>query len=88
MIKANQIRAARGFASLDQKKLAELAGLSVASLRRMESDKIGPERSNAGAVENVKRTLEAHGITFLESGGTATGPGVSYTPNSDSQIKP
>ena len=74
MITAAQIRAGRGLTSLAQKEFANKAGVSVATLRRMESDDVGPSRSSAGAVDSVRATLEAAGVEFIpENGG---GPGV------------
>ena len=77
MIIASQIRAARGLAAIGQKDLADRAGISVATLRRMENDDIGPERSASGAVNKVQSALEAAGIVFLFHGDPASGPGVS-----------
>ncbi len=77
MIKASQIRAARGLAGLGQKELAEQCDISVATLRRMESDQIGPERSNAGAVHMVCSILESYSVQFLDDGDVSQGPGVS-----------
>lgn len=72
MITAAQIRAGRGLTSLAQKEFAEKAGVSVATLRRMESDEVGPSRSSAGAVESVRSALEAAGVEFIpENGGGA-----------------
>ena len=54
MLKAQQVRAGRVLVGVGQKELAEMAGIAVATLRRMEDDGIGPERSNAGSVQRVK----------------------------------
>ncbi len=77
MIIASQIRAARGIVGIGQKELADLAGVSVATLRRMESDNIGPEKSAAGVVESVKNVLIEKGAQFLNPGDTSPGHGVS-----------
>ena len=76
MIVSAQIRAARGLVGMGQKELADIAGISVATLRRMENDTIGPERSASGAVENVRKALEIAGVIFLKESEVANGPGV------------
>ena len=77
MLKANQIRAARALLNWSQSELVEKSGLSLTTIRRMEDDKIGPERSTAGNVATVTRIIEEAGITFLTDGEHADGgPGV------------
>jgi predicted transcriptional regulator len=72
MLKAQQVRAGRVLVGVGQKELAEMAGIAVATLRRMEDDGIGPERSNAGSVQRVKDCLEKSGVEFIaENGGGA-----------------
>lgn len=80
MMKASQIRAGRGLVGIGQKELADMADLSVATLRRMESDDIGPERSSAGAVDSIRRALEAQGVCFADEGEAIAGPGVYLRP--------
>ena len=65
MLKAQQLRAGRGLVGIGQKELADMAGIAVATLRRMEDDSIGPERSNAGSVQRVKDCLESAGVEFI-----------------------
>ncbi|MBB4272343.1 helix-turn-helix domain-containing protein [Rhizobium mongolense] len=77
MLNANQIRAARALLNWSQAELVDKTGLSMTTIRRMEDDKIGPERSSAGNVETVTRALEEAGVLFLAAGeATAGGPGV------------
>ncbi|KQW62673.1 MULTISPECIES: helix-turn-helix transcriptional regulator [unclassified Ensifer] len=77
MLQANQIRAARALLSWSQGQLVEKTGLSLTTIRRMEDDKIGPERSSAGNVASVMKVLEDAGILFLETGQAIEGgPGV------------
>jgi transcriptional regulator with XRE-family HTH domain len=67
MITADQIRAARALLQLDQSKLALLAQVSLATLRRSES---GAEtaRVSARAVSSIQRALEAAGAEFIPGG--------------------
>lgn len=77
MLQANQIRAARALLNWSQGELVEKSGLSLTTIRRMEDDKIGPERSSAGNVAAVTKIIEEAGVTFLHPGDlTAGGPGV------------
>jgi transcriptional regulator with XRE-family HTH domain len=67
MITADQIRAARALLQLDQSKLAVLADVSLATLRRSEN---GAEtgRVSARAVSSIQRALEAAGAEFIPDG--------------------
>ncbi|OOO26360.1 transcriptional regulator [Agrobacterium salinitolerans] len=77
MLRANQIRAARALLNWSQSELVEKSGLSLTTIRRMEDDKIGPERSSAGNVATVTRIIEDAGVTFLSDGEVVEGgPGV------------
>ncbi len=77
MLKANQIRAARALLNWSQGELVEKSGLSLTTIRRMEDDKIGPERSSAGNVAAVTKIIEEAGVTFLSDGEqVGGGPGV------------
>lgn len=77
MLKANQIRAARALLNWSQAELVERSGLSLTTIRRMEDDKIGPERSSAGNVATVTRIIEEAGVAFLNNGEqVGGGPGV------------
>lgn len=77
MLRANQIRAARALLNWSQGELVEKSGLSLTTIRRMEDDKIGPERSSAGNVAAVTKIIEDAGVVFLNEGDqTPGGPGV------------
>lgn len=77
MLQANQIRAARALLNWSQTELVEKTGLSLTTVRRMEDEKIGPERSSAGNVSTVTKVLEEAGILFLGTGEAIEGgPGV------------
>ncbi|MDO9076238.1 MAG: helix-turn-helix domain-containing protein [Brevundimonas sp.] len=77
MLTAAQIRAARALLGWNGASLAEAAGVSLQTIRRMESE-VGPGRSSAVNVEAVKRALETAGVAFLEST-NESGPGVRLT---------
>lgn len=63
MISADQIRAARALLGLEQRALAQTAGVSVATLRRVEAG-AAPEET----LRRVARALEAAGAEFIEGG--------------------
>ena len=62
---ANQLRAARALIAWEQTRLAEAAGISIGTVRRMEASD-GPLRGNAGTVRRVQATLEAAGVEFTD----------------------
>ena len=67
MITAEQIRAARALLRLDQSGLARRAGVSVATLRRIER---GAQKARfAGqTVKSIQHALEAAGAEFIDNG--------------------
>lgn len=76
MVTAAQIRAARALLGWSGAQLAQAGGVSLQTIRRMESE-LGPGRSSAANVDAVRRALEKAGVQFLDpdDAGTA-GPGV------------
>ena len=73
---ADQIRAARALLDWSQPKLAEMAKLSLPTIRRMEGP-LGPGRSTVANIDAVLRALEDAGVLFMESGELKPGgPGV------------
>jgi transcriptional regulator with XRE-family HTH domain len=64
MITAAQLRAARALTGLDQKKLAELAGLSVPTIQRMEASE-GVIRGNVDSLMKLVQALNAAGIELI-----------------------
>ncbi|WP_082602062.1 helix-turn-helix domain-containing protein [Phenylobacterium sp. Root700] len=76
MLTAEQIRAGRALVGWSGAKLAEAAGISLQTVRRMESA-VGPGRSSVENLEAVRRALEGAGVVFLDAARDATaGPGV------------
>lgn len=67
MITAAQIRAARALAGMDQRRLAELAGLSLPTIQRMETS-AGHVRGNVESLVKVVEALERAGIELIGEG--------------------
>lgn len=64
----NQLKAARALAGLEQKEVAELAGVNVNTIRNMESSGPNAIAGRALNVQSVQRALEGAGIEFLNHG--------------------
>jgi len=74
MITSAQVRAARALLGIDQKTLAELAGLSVPTIQRMET---GPGNVR-GVVDSLTRVVEAldrAGVELIGEGAKSAGRG-------------
>jgi len=67
MITAAQLRAARSLLGIDQRKLAERAGLSVPTIQRMEASD-GVIRGNVDSLTKLVAALEAFGIELISEG--------------------
>ena len=74
MITAAQLRAARALAGLDQRKLAELSGLSVPTIQRMEASE-GVIRGNVESLMKLIAALDAAGIELIGEGATSQSGG-------------
>jgi len=72
MLTIEQLRAARGLLGWSQSKLAVRAGLSLPTVKRVESD-LGPRVSD-DARSKLRRALESAGVEFIDENGG--GPGV------------
>jgi transcriptional regulator with XRE-family HTH domain len=67
MITADQIRAARALLRLDQSELARRAGVSLATLRRVEQS--GEKaRASTRAAMSIRHALETAGAEFIDGG--------------------
>jgi transcriptional regulator with XRE-family HTH domain len=68
------MRAARALLGVDQRKLAELSGLSLPTIQRMEAS----EDTIRGNVESLMRLVAAFdgaGIELISEGATSSGGG-------------
>ena len=67
MITAAQLRAARALLGIDQRRLAELSGLSVPTIQRMEASE-GVIRGNVDSLMKLVGALNAAGIELIPEG--------------------
>ena len=68
MITAGQMRAARALLGIEQKTLAEMAGVSLPTIQRMEAS-AGTVRGNIDTLTKVVEALDGAGIELLNVGG-------------------
>ena len=74
MLTAAQLRAARALIGLDQRALAEAAGLSLPTIQRMEARE-GTIRGNVDSLMKLVAALEAAGVELIAEGGVSEGGG-------------
>jgi transcriptional regulator with XRE-family HTH domain len=66
MISASQLRASRALLGIDQRRLAEAAGLSLPTIQRMEASE-GVIRGNVDSLMKLVGALEALGIELISA---------------------
>ena len=74
MITAAQLRAARVLLGIDQRRLAELSGLSVPTIQRMEASET-MVRGNVDLLVKLITALEAAGIELIDEGAVSSAAG-------------
>lgn len=67
MITASQLRAARSLLGFDQRRLSELANLSIPTIQRMEASD-GLIRGNVDSLTKLITALETAGVEFIREG--------------------
>ena len=70
MITAPQLRAARALLGIDQRRLAELSGLSVPTIQRMEASE-AMIRGNVDSLMKLIGALDVAGIELIAEGATS-----------------
>ena len=74
MITAAQMRAARALLGIDQRALAELSGVSLPTIQRMEASE-GTVRGVVDTLMKVVAAFDAAGIELIGEGAPSTGQG-------------
>ncbi len=72
MISAGQLKAARALLGIDQKELAELAGLSLPTIQRMEGSD-GVIRGNVDSLMKLLDALDRAGVIVIRPGDALDG---------------
>ena len=72
MITSEQVRAARALLRWEQKDLAEASGVSLPSIKRLETQP-GPLAAQARTVDAIRAAVEKAGVVFLASGEALNG---------------
>ena len=70
LITAAQLRAARALLGIDQRKLAELSGLSLPTIQRMEASE-DVIRGNVDSLMKLVGALDAAGIVLIGEGSSS-----------------
>ena len=74
MITGPQIKAARALLGVDQRQLAEMSGLSLPTIQRMESN-AGVVRGNVDSMMRVIEALQSAGIELIGEDAESQGKG-------------
>ncbi|HET6194228.1 MAG TPA: helix-turn-helix domain-containing protein [Acetobacteraceae bacterium] len=74
MITAAQMRAARAMLGIDQRSLAEMCGLSLPTIQRMEASD-GVVRGNVDSLMKLVGALHDAGIELIAEGATSSDGG-------------
>jgi transcriptional regulator with XRE-family HTH domain len=74
MITAGQIRASRALLGIDQRTLAEAAGLSLPTIQRMEASD-GVVRGNVDSLMKLIAALDSRGIELITDNATSNSGG-------------
>jgi len=73
MLTSEQLRGARAMLRLEQREVAEMAGVSLETIKRMEKAP-GQISALAATLHKLARALESAGVVFVDENGH--GPGV------------
>jgi transcriptional regulator with XRE-family HTH domain len=74
MLSSEQIRAARALLRWEQKDLADASGISLPSIKRLETQK-GELAAQPRTIDALRRALVAAGISFIDDHATSAGGG-------------
>ena len=74
MITSGQLRAARALLGIDQREMAQMCGLSLPTIQRMEASD-GVVRGNVDSLMKLADALAAGGIELIGEGASSTGGG-------------
>ena len=75
MLTPAQLRAARALLGIDQRTLAERAGVSLPTIQRMEASDTGYVRGVVETLTRVVEALEREGIELIKENSVSSGGG-------------
>jgi len=80
MITSGQMRAARALLQMDQRQLAEVSGLSLPTIQRMEASE-GVIRGNIDSLAKLVGALNTAGVELIDDGAASQhgGRGIRLT---------
>ncbi len=87
MITAPQLRAARALLGIDQRQLAELAGVSVPTIQRMEASG-HVIRGNVDTLMRLLAALDAAGVEVINEGAVSEDGGRGVRLKTQTHIAP
>lgn len=73
----HRLKAARTLLRLTQKDVANEAGVSIVTMRRIESETGYADKVAENMIQKIKVILEQHGAVFLQAGDISPGPGIA-----------
>jgi transcriptional regulator with XRE-family HTH domain len=85
MITAAQLRAARLLLGIDQRRLAELSGLSVPTIQRMEASET-MVRGNVDSLVKLIAAFDVAGIEMIDEGAVSSSQGRGVRLKEDSGL--
>jgi DNA-binding XRE family transcriptional regulator len=68
LLTGEQIRAARAMLRMEQSTLAEEAGISVETIKRLEAQDGPIKAGRAATIAAIEKAFSAHGIEFTNGG--------------------
>ena len=74
MITAAQMRAARALLGIDQRQLAEMSGVSLPTIQRMEASE-GTVRGVIDTLTKIVEAFDAAGVELIGNNAPSTGQG-------------
>jgi transcriptional regulator with XRE-family HTH domain len=74
MMTSTQLRASRALLGIDQRKLAELSGLSLPTIQRMEASE-GVIRGNVDSLMKVTAALDEAGVELIADNAASSAGG-------------
>jgi transcriptional regulator with XRE-family HTH domain len=87
VITASQLRAARALLGIDQRQLAELAGISVPTIQRMEASS-HVVRGNVDSLMRLLAALDGAGVEIINEGGVSEDGGRGVRLKTQTHIAP